>query len=260
MRDQGWGPSAIAWAGRGEGGAVDEVGGGAVGERVTGGGAGRPGARRLGEVDVLVGSADVALLASGQQGELAALAVALLLEVEEAVEDVDEGTEGPVLVGYRGAAVGGEVVDEGGELRGAEGARVATFVEAAEGGAGGLDEGHGPVLGREGRGDGLARSTAFYRRGARASCGGAVDLAGDTRVALAGRSAGAEISRICRGYDAGAARAPLIARRFWGEAGDGRRLYPGNMRIRCRFLIPDLQELRRHREPPHMIAMLARVS
>jgi hypothetical protein len=120
-------------------------------------------------------------------------------------------------------------------------------VEAAEGGAGGLDEGHGPVLGWEGRGDGLARPTVFYRRGARSSCEGAVDFLGGTPVALAGRSAGAEISRICRGYDAGVARERLIARRFWGEAGDGRRLYPGNMRIRCRFLMPDLQGLRRQR-------------
>jgi hypothetical protein len=189
------------------------------------------------------------------------------VEVEDALVEEEEGAEGLVLGGSRGATVGGTVVEEGGELGGAKGARVAAFVEADElagpvevrffgargvveaagRGAGGLDEGRGPVLGWRGRGLRSARSTVFYRREARRSCGGAVDVPGGTRVALEGRSTGAEISRICRGYDAGAARERLIARRFWGAAGDGKQLYPGNMMIRCRFLMPDLQGLRRRR-------------
>jgi hypothetical protein len=189
------------------------------------------------------------------------------VEVKDALVEEEEGAEGLVLGGGRGAAVDGEVGEEGGDLGGAEGTRVATFVEAdevadtvevcrfgaggivvaAEGGAGGLDEGRGPILGRGGRGWRSARSTVFCRREARPRCGETVDLLGGTRVALEGRSVGAGISRICRSYDASAASERLIARGFCGGAGYGTRLYLGNMRIRCRFLMPDLQGLRRRR-------------
>jgi hypothetical protein len=101
------------------------------------------------------------------------------VEVEDLAVEEDEGAEGLVLGGRRDAARGGEVVEEGGDLGGAEGAGVAAVVEgdvgadpvevgflgaqgvleAAEGAVDGFDEGHGKGrsarLGRELRGGGI---------------------------------------------------------------------------------------------------------
>jgi hypothetical protein len=258
VRDRGPGPSAGERARHAEGGAVEEVG---VESRRARGSLAEEGLRDTDGLVLCVGHDRGDM--GPEEGARPPLALGHFVEGLAQALTVEVDVRDPAREALGAREDGWGLFGEGraraaGDRREREGEDV-FFVEEDDGveglGAGGLDEGHGPVLGWGPLLDVGAVYSDLLARGS-AQLRGAVDLLGGTPVALRGRRSGARLSRICRGYDAGAARERLIAREFSEGAAKGRRLYPGTMRIGCRFLMPDLQGLRRHREAPHIIAMV----